>query len=261
MAHEPTFRRVVVACDGACDITIAVGDAAALAARWGAVLHGIYVEDQALRRLAALPFGRQVSLSNLGVSQALSVEEADALSASVGAAMRRSLEEAARRHGVAWSFHRTDDLLSIGTEAEESAELLVLEGTARAFSGTWRARTGLEYRADAHGGTVLIRRRQRPGRGVVVILAGGESQQRKLLAAGAAMASEDEPPLVLAARPDAAALSSASPKPRIELLPEDSDAALSRIVALDPSVVVVGGDEELLRRLIAEAHCDVLVVR
>ena len=214
-----------------------------------------------LRRLAALPFGRQVSFSNLELSQALSVAEADALSASLGAAMRRALEEAARQHGVAWSFHRTDDLLSLGTAAEESAELLVLEGTARAFSGTWRARTGLEYRADTHGGTVLIRRRQRPGHGIVVILADGESQQPKLLAAGAAMASEGETPLVLAARPDAAALSSASPKPRVEPLPEDRDLALRRIAALDPSVVVIGGDEELVRRLIAETHCDVLVVR
>ena len=55
-------ERVVVALDAASENRAAIGAAARLAARWKARLHGVFVEDDDLIRLAHLPFARQVTL-------------------------------------------------------------------------------------------------------------------------------------------------------------------------------------------------------
>ena len=54
--------RIVVALDAASEHRAAIDTAARLAARWDAHLHGVFVEDDDLIRLAHLPFVRVVTL-------------------------------------------------------------------------------------------------------------------------------------------------------------------------------------------------------
>ena len=56
------IERVVVALDAVSENRATIDTAARLAARWRARLHGVFVEDDDLLRLANLPFARQVSL-------------------------------------------------------------------------------------------------------------------------------------------------------------------------------------------------------
>jgi K+-sensing histidine kinase KdpD len=53
--------RVVIPLDAASEGATAIETAARLAARANAPLHGIFVEDEDLLRLANLPFARQVT--------------------------------------------------------------------------------------------------------------------------------------------------------------------------------------------------------
>src|SRR4029077_3506266 len=55
-AMTSAVERVVVALDAASENRAAIGAAARLAARWKARLHGVFVEDDDLIRLAHLPF-------------------------------------------------------------------------------------------------------------------------------------------------------------------------------------------------------------
>ena len=56
------IERIVVVLDAASENRAAIGTAARLAARWKVHLHGVFVEDDDLIRLADLPFARQVTL-------------------------------------------------------------------------------------------------------------------------------------------------------------------------------------------------------
>ena len=60
------IERVVVPLDAASENRTAIDTAARLAARAKAPLHGIFVEDEDLLRLAGLPFARQVA-SGFGI--------------------------------------------------------------------------------------------------------------------------------------------------------------------------------------------------
>ena len=56
------IERVVVTLDAASEYRTAIDTAVRLAARTGAPLHGLFVEDPDLLYLAALPFARQVTI-------------------------------------------------------------------------------------------------------------------------------------------------------------------------------------------------------
>ncbi|HXP77219.1 MAG TPA: hypothetical protein VN823_23985 [Stellaceae bacterium] len=271
MAHEPAFRRVVILCDGACDIRLAVGDAATLAARWGVALHGIYLGDENLRRLAALPFGQQVSLSGAVLSEDLHSGDVATLSSALGAGMRRAVAEAAEKLGIEWSFGSTNELPSASALAGDEGDMLVIEGVTRAFSGSWRPRSALEHRAGAFTRTLLIRCRRHEGRGVLIILPAAAGDRRKVLEAGAAMAAGEDDITVLAPdtrdaeRQSTATIGAAgvTPRLRFETRSADGPALLHRIAAINPALIAIDGGEsvEVIRTLISEARHDLLIVR
>ena len=64
--------RVVVPLDAAAESRHAIETAARLAARAGAPLHGVFVEDEDLLRLASLPFARQFTLG--AIAETLTTE-------------------------------------------------------------------------------------------------------------------------------------------------------------------------------------------
>jgi hypothetical protein len=164
---ESAVKRIVIACDAQCDIDAAVREAAELAGRWRVPLHGIFLLDENLLRLAELPFGREVRLSAPEVSGTLEPAELHRLFSVFAASMRRTIEAAAEQEGVAWSFTEVNDLS--GNAATEEGDILVIDVGVRPFSGAWRPRSLREHGLADFETTVLLRRNE-PGQNPCVLL-------------------------------------------------------------------------------------------
>lgn len=270
---EPVFRRIIIACDAASDIRLAVADAAALAKRRNAALHGVFFEDENLYRLAGLPFGRQTTLSS--AVQDFGIAELEKLSSALGAAMQHALAEAAAQHGLEWSFGVVRDLPTVAALAGIEGDMLIVQGAARPFSGSWRPRSSWRGLPQDEARTILIRRQRRKGPGTVVVLITGRADQQRLLLAGLAVAeSGDEvvvlvhdgaPPDIQAAQRTAASIAAAHQQNiRSQIAAADIAVLVRQIERLKPSLIVLAAgevDRLGVRDLIAQIGCDVLLVR
>jgi hypothetical protein len=265
---ERPFRRVVLICDAASDIRPAVAEAAALAARWGAPLHGIFLDDENLRRFAALPFSQYVSLSSAEVTEEFTAAAMASLASALGAAMKRVLGEVAKAEGLEWTFGAIRDLRSAASLAGEEGDTLVVEAASRAFSGAWRPRAAWEKSPADFTGTVLLKGRAHGARGILVLLPEDAAQRERVIAASAALAADDEQ-VVLAGKsallPDAEAALAQYLDPaqrrRIATLPLDEDhgAVMRYLARRNPALIVL--DAEDAGDWLDEAKADLLLVR
>jgi len=261
------FERVVLVCDAACDITVAVTEAAALAARWGVALHGVYVDDENLHRYAALPFGQHVSLSANAVAETVTPGAMARLSSALGAQMRRAIAEVAKARGLDWTYGAIRDLPSAISISSRQRDLLVIE-TARAFSGAWRPRAAWEKTPAAFTGTVLFRGQRNARHSILVLLPERQAAREKVLAATAALALAGEAVLIAGT---AASLADSSASIRhhfsrieqeqIKTLPlEHRHPSFERLLARHkPALVVVDADDAA--EALDHAGTDVLLVR
>ncbi|RMF77434.1 MAG: universal stress protein, partial [Nitrospirae bacterium] len=99
MSGSAAFRRIVVAVDASADSLAAVRAAARLAEALSAELHGLFVEDANLVRLARLPFAREVRLS--AAPRRLEAAALERELRALAAQARQAFEEEARRCRVA----------------------------------------------------------------------------------------------------------------------------------------------------------------
>jgi hypothetical protein len=270
---EPAIRRVVIACDAACEIGGAVSKAAALAARWRVPMHGIFLENENLFRLAQLPFSRQVTLSFPEVSQSLQPNELADLLSALAATMRRMLAEVAAREGLGWTFAVVRDLPSAAALAATKGDMLVIEASARPFSGSWGPRSLWESVASDCNGIVLLRRDEAAGdRRVALVLRAAAGEHEKILRAGLVLSRpRDQIVILLIGEPrdgqeDAVKRHLASqgfPHASLERVTDDPTDIGRRLRGLNVGLVVI---EPLalasteLRAFIADTHCDVLLV-
>jgi hypothetical protein len=266
--NEHPFHRVVLICDAACDIRVAVADAASLAARWGAALHGIYIDDENLHRFAALPFGQYVSLSSAAITDELSAGNMASLTSALGAAMRRALAEVAKARGLQWTFGTIRDLPSAALVLAQDGDILVVEAAARTFSGAWRPRAAWEKSPAAFSGTVLMRGRGRRSGGILILLPDDARTREKVLAAAAALAIADGEIIVAGQGTilaDAeAAIDQHFPAARhkhVKTLLLDKDrSALGRLLARDcPAIIILSADDAA--EWLEGAEADILLVR
>jgi hypothetical protein len=150
-------RRVVIALDAVCDNVAALEAAVRLAARWGAEVSGLFLEDPELRRLAGLPFVQQVTLP---AARREKYEESalDREMVALARRCRRDLEAAAQRFNLSWSF----EILKTGVRGVETAaseaDLLVISGTTRPFGRHWRLETHWHRTLVASGRSLLLLR-------------------------------------------------------------------------------------------------------
>lgn len=121
------IERVVVPLDAASENRAAIDTAARLAHRWGAQLHGVFVEDGDLLHLARYPFARQVSIG-IGVER-LTAEQVERQLRAFAARARIEVEAAARRHGVEWSFEISEAAAADAALTRSERDFLVA-GTA-----------------------------------------------------------------------------------------------------------------------------------
>ena len=267
MSEHP-FRRVVLICDAACDIRLAVADAASLAARLGAAVHGIYIDDENLHRFAALPFGQPVSLSSAAVAEEMTPDNMASLTSALGAAMRRALADVAKAQGVQWTFGTIRDLPSSASVLAQDGDILVVEATARAFSGTWRPRAAWEKSPAAFSGTVLMKGRGRRTGGILVLLPDDARTRDKVLAAAAALAIADgeiilagQGAILAGAEAAIAEHLPAAGRKCVKMLPLDTDrSALGRLLARrSPALIVLSADD--VANWLDGAGADILIVR
>ncbi|HUK57637.1 MAG TPA: hypothetical protein VLV50_00295 [Stellaceae bacterium] len=267
MAERP-FRRVVLVCDAACDIRIAVADATILARRWGAALHGVFFDDENLHRFAALPFGRPVSLSSTANPEGLTAGHMARLASALGSAMRRELSQAASEHGLDWSFGTIRDLPSAARFPSEEGDILVIEAAARAFSGAWRPHSAWDKSPFAFPGTVLLKGRRHGGRGILVALPADKAARDRVLAAGAAI-TDGEDDIALAGTNAAlreldeaiAGHFSAGQRARIKrvVLDEAPSALAQTIAQRKPGIVVLHAASAGAK--LDDVHADTLLVK
>lgn len=102
-AERPRMRRITITLDAFETSPRELERAARLAARRGAELEGVFVEDLDLIHLAGLPFLREVRSASLAV-EALNMGRIEQELRVLARRAERTLAEHASRHGASWSF-------------------------------------------------------------------------------------------------------------------------------------------------------------
>ena len=129
MTDRRTFvRRILVALDSGTNVPAGLDVAVELANRLRAELQGLYVEDDDLFRLAALPFSTQVNLST-GSRQPLEAAALEQQMNRLAGSARRRMAAAAERGHVPWTFRTVRGRIAheIATAAE-TVDLVIVEG-------------------------------------------------------------------------------------------------------------------------------------
>jgi len=266
------IERIVVALDAASENRAAIRTAARLAARWRAHLHGIFVEDDDLIRLAHLPFARQVTLG-IGV-ESLNLRQAERQMRVFTERARQDLAASATRHGVEWSFE-----IARGGESGlvvTTGDFLVAGTTTRPIGGHFRVECRWWSVSEPAPATRLLAHREGDPHGAVaVLLHNQEAGSERLLAAAIRLAEANDARLAVICAPQLAEapgfkawlderLAGHAVEVDLELMPERArlyrriTELHCRLVALEASADEARPDR--LREMVAKIACDVLVV-
>jgi predicted phosphoribosyltransferase len=168
-------KRIVVALDTGSLSHAAVEAAARLAIGLRAELEALFVEDVNLRRLAELPFARELGNTS-AQPRRFDVAELDRAIAVQARQVRRAFEAVAHELPLGWSLEVVrGDLIAVVLERTAAADLLVLGRTRRPV-----------YRG-AHGAKVLRRLERRVARHPVVALFDGSAAAARVLEAALAL--------------------------------------------------------------------------
>ncbi len=150
------IRRIVVALDASADSLAALRAAARLAAGLSTELHGLFVEDANLVRLAHLPFACEVRLS--AAPRRLESEAVERQLRCLAAEARRALEREARAHRVACTFRvaRGQVAREVAAAAGEG-DLLILGRVSRPlFPGRLLGSTARSAATSAVSSVLLL---------------------------------------------------------------------------------------------------------
>ncbi len=272
---EFVIRRVVIACEASGEHRFGI-EAAARIARWlNAAVHGIFVQDEALLHLAALPFARHVG-SGGGVSEEFDESTILHQFEAQASRARAALEAAARDYAVDWSFDVIRGQLSLATLAVGEHDLLVIEATSRPFAGDFRLDSRwLAETFQTQRPILLVRDTGRNKDGIIALVQQpGLSAERTITTAAAlALAAERRLTILLAGdglhiasildgvRRLSAKLAARTNVQRILLaspsLEQVADSGSVLVVDADPTV----NDASALKQLAARTRADILFLR
>jgi nucleotide-binding universal stress UspA family protein len=273
-----TIRRILVALDASTHSLAALAAAAELAASMHAELLGLYVEDENLVHLAALPFASEVR-SHLAVSKPVNSNEMEAALRLQASQARRALEAAATKANAKWSFQvvRGQVTASILAAALE-ADLLAMGRISRPLSS--RTRLGSSARAvmSGSGRSVLIMEQGGHLHYPVLATFDGSAAARQALTAAAQLAqssgvnlnvlilgnAEERADLEIAA---ADLLAESGMQAQYFWMNDVSVSGLTDMVnSAEDCVLVLGGENKLLKAeniqdLLDRTDCPVMLVR
>jgi nucleotide-binding universal stress UspA family protein len=256
MTTEPhalfTIRRILAAFGPSTASPAALEGVVEVAARLGADLDALFVEDVRLLELAELPVARQVSLHG-GRSQTLVRRDLERELGALARQAERRLAEAASRRHVRCSFKVTRGQVSAEvTAAAAGTDLLILECVSRPLGREARVEVAVRQMvAEAQRSVMLVPPAGRPTGSVHVLLEDHQGGDR-LLQAARELASRYGGP-----RPVEVRLPAGAP------LAAGVDALLTAVGA---GTLVLAADSPLLDseacwQRIAKAPCSVLLVR
>jgi len=272
---ETVVRRVVIACDAVGENRSSIEVAARLAAWWNAALYGIFVEDEGLLNLAALPFARHIGPSgeisdDLDVATILHQFEAHA------ERVRAALEAAAREHAIAWSFDVVRGQPALTTLPLGDQDLLVIEAASRPFASDFRLESRwLAAALAAQHSVLLTRHADSETDGIIALVQQAGASAEGIIATAARLAlagkrsltivragtAPDEATILDQLRPISDRLAAQC---RIER-PADLSASL-RNFAGESSLLIVDADPAVndataLKDLSAQTRSDILFLR
>jgi nucleotide-binding universal stress UspA family protein len=269
------IERIVVALDATSENRTAIATAARLAARWKAHLHGVFVEDDDLLRLANLPFARVVTLG-FGV-ETLSLQQARRQMRAFAERARHELAAAARRHRVEWSFEIEHDAPAGRIGAAEITDFLVVGTTTRPIGGHFRIEGRWWSVVEPGSSSLLLAHSDWPEGAVAVVLQDREAISERLVAVAAQLAEAHGGRLAVICLPELAnspdfktwlddCLAGVAVTVELDLSPMEPAALIRRIAELDCRLVALAAgtpqaQPERLRDIVAKSACNVLVVR
>jgi nucleotide-binding universal stress UspA family protein len=278
------IERVVVPLDAASEHRTAIETAARLAARAMAPLHGIFVEDEDLLRLASLPFARQFTLG--AAAEPLTTEHLERHLQVAAARARSELFAAAKRHGVACSFEIVRGASASAVTGASEHDLVVAGGLTRPIAGHFRVECrwwssfdtapGDTAPGDAAPGLFMLARHAWSPSGAVVMLLRDRGAASARLLDAAAQIAEGADRMLTVICPQgfetwvAGRLADHRVRLQVEIAPAEPAALHRRIGELDCRCLAVclavatGGAEESgdrLRQLVERFGCDILIVR
>lgn len=269
------ISRVVIACDSVSESASSIEAAAKFAAWWNVALRAVFVQDEALLHLAALPFARHVSLGG-AASEAFNEDMILHQFEAHAARLRAALEAAAHAHQIGWSFEVVRGQPSFTTLSVGDQDLLVIEAASRPFAGEFRLDSRLMASAlAAHRPILLVRNAGQRKDGVVALVQkSGPSADRTIATAlRLAQAGERRLVVLLAAEDvDAAKILQAiravsekvASRSRVERL--SPGGAILEQAAVEGSLLVVDADPSVndvtaLKGLLARTRADILFMR
>jgi hypothetical protein len=270
------IERIVVALDAASENRTAIATAARIATQWKAHLHGVFVEDDDLIRLAHLPFARQVTLG-VGV-ETLNLQQAERQMRAFAERARQALGAAAARHGIEWSFEIARGLPAGSVGAGATRDFLVCGTTTRPIGGHFRVECRWWSTVERGASSFLLAHRDWGGQGAVTaLLTDREPVSRRVLEVAARLAEAAGGRLAIICAPQLAnstgfkawldaGIAGRAVTVELDLLPAEPAGLIRRIVELDCRVVALASGTEQarpdrLRDMVAKIACDVLVVR
>ncbi|OFZ85741.1 MAG: hypothetical protein A2V78_15680 [Betaproteobacteria bacterium RBG_16_64_18] len=265
-AREP--KRIMVALDTGSLSRLAIEAAARLATGLGAELEALFVEDVNLRRLAELPFARELGNTS-AQPRRFDVAELDRAIGVQAQQVRRALEAAARELPFRWSLEVVrGDLVAVILQRTGAADILVLGITRRpAYRG-------------AHGEKVMRRLERRLARHPIVALFDGSAAAARALEAALALerrvrgdvlvaipASNPEQYAALRARVDAVLVSQGHASSGCVGLPDADIATIATMAKRQRAGAVLLPVADLARAehefegLVDEIACPVVLIR
>jgi hypothetical protein len=199
------FRRVVLALDPNADHVAAVREAAVLAARLGAELSAVFVEDRSLLGAAAHPFVRCFSAGNLGWRE-FGVADMEGAYRALAEKARAATEAAAGSRQLHWSFTIVRGEVEASVlEAAGEADLVVLgAGMDRLGASALRPKLAWRRVTRTRRSVLVLRPEETVTPGIVVLYDGTNGAGRALQAARH-LGDPDSLRIVLAAKHEAAA--------------------------------------------------------
>jgi nucleotide-binding universal stress UspA family protein len=269
------IERVVVPLDAASEHRTAIETAARLAGRAKAPLHGIFVEDEDLLRLASLPFARQFTVG--AGAEPLTTEHIELHLRVAAERARRELFAAAKHHGVACSFEIVRGASEGALTGASHHDLVVAGGQTRPIGGHFRVEWRWWSSIEAAPGFLMLARNAGSASGAVVMLLRDRSAaSTRLLEAAAQIAHSADASLTVICPPKVAGtgfekwvadeLADHPVRLQVEIAPAAAADLHRRIGELDCRCLAIasGGAEgsgDRLRELVERFGCDILVVR
>lgn len=130
-SQEAAVRRILVALDTSPHGSAALEAAVRLATELRAELHGLFVEDINLLRLAGLPFASEIDYSS-GTSRPLDTASMEQALRTKAEGVRRAIAQTAQQTSLAWSFRISRGNLAQTMLAETLEADLLLIGREKA---------------------------------------------------------------------------------------------------------------------------------